>query len=198
MAPRRERHQVGVIEDLALVRTLNQYIVERGFGVMEMFNKVFHSELVGWRSAISVAYGTAKITLTGTVLHLALAQRTHSSFMLWDQKCQPESHTGWAAKGPWSADPAARGSCLWKLLPPKLTFKCDISDQSQALTVHIPRDVSVALFLWSHQTSFLMQRVQAALPWALLLCTCREPRLAPHQLQCAPRTPPNLAGTLRL
>jgi len=76
------------------VRTLNQYIVERGFGVMEMFNKVFHSELVGWRSAISVAYGTAKITLTGTVLHLALAQRTHSSFMLWDQKCQPESHTG--------------------------------------------------------------------------------------------------------
>ena len=94
MAPRRERHQVGVTEDLALVGTLNQYIVQNGFGVMEMFNTVFHSKLGGWRLAVSVAYGTVKTTLTGTVLYPALAQRVHGSSMLWDQKCQAESHAG--------------------------------------------------------------------------------------------------------
>lgn len=101
MAPRRERHQVAVTEDLALVRTLNQYIVLTryctlycGFGLMEMFNKVFHSKLGGWRSAVSVAYGTVKTTLTGTVLYPALVQRVHGSSMLWHQRCQAESHTG--------------------------------------------------------------------------------------------------------
>lgn len=70
MAPRRERHQVAVTEDLALARTLNQYILLTryctlycGFGLMEMCNKVFHSKLGGWRSAVSVAYGTVKTTL---------------------------------------------------------------------------------------------------------------------------------------
>lgn len=53
--------------------TLNQCIVQSGFGVMEMFNKVFYSELVVWRLAVSVAYNTVKTTLTGTVLHPALA-----------------------------------------------------------------------------------------------------------------------------
>lgn len=41
---------------------------------MEMFNKVFHSELGDWRLAIGVAYDTLKPALTGTVLYPALAQ----------------------------------------------------------------------------------------------------------------------------
>lgn len=74
--------------------TLNQYIVQSGFGVMEIFNKVFHSELGGWRLAVSVAYGTVKPTLSGTVLYPALAQQVHSNSMLQDQKCQAESQAG--------------------------------------------------------------------------------------------------------
>lgn len=84
MAPRRERHQAGVTENLALVETLNCPKWVWGYG----------NELQGWRLAVSVAYNTVKPTLTGTGLHPALAQQVHGSSMLKEQKCQAESHAG--------------------------------------------------------------------------------------------------------
>lgn len=74
--------------------TPNQDIVQSGFGVMEMFNEVFHSELRAWRLAVSVAQGTVKPALTGTVLYPALALQVHGSSTFWEQKCQAESHAG--------------------------------------------------------------------------------------------------------
>lgn len=72
--------------------TLNQYVVQSALRVMEMFNKISHSELRRWRLAIGVAYNTLKPALTGTALYPALAQRVHGGCMLWDQGCQAESH----------------------------------------------------------------------------------------------------------
>lgn len=72
MAPRRERHQAAVTENLALVETRNRPKWVWGYG----------DELWGWRLAVSVAYDTVKPTLTGTGLYPALAQHVHGSSML--------------------------------------------------------------------------------------------------------------------
>lgn len=93
MAPRRESHQGGVIEDLVPVGTLHQYVVLSSFGVMEVFNKVCHSELGTWRLAISVVYSTVKTTLTGTVIYPAQTQGVCGSSLLWDQQYRAKPHT---------------------------------------------------------------------------------------------------------